>query len=122
MSLSDRRHVPRFPFPSLATLWVSSVDHRVKILNLSLQGARIKPEYQIDLAAGQECWLHVYLGSHRAFVALDSRVVHLGESAIGIQFNDLSETTEKALHCLVEASPGTPQLLDRDVPALLRMR
>ena len=120
MSLSERRHLPRFPFHSRGSLLIGALDRPVTIMDISLSGALLLIYPMPDFRICNECKLTVFYSGGTPFLNIDGRVAHLHDHLIGIEFANVSNATEKSLRHLVDLNLGMHQLLDRDIPALLR--
>jgi len=120
MSLLERRRSPRFPFHSLGHVIIGKDEHLGTVLDLSAKGALFATGGEVAPVVGEFCALSVAIGSWPDALAIGGTVVNQRGQMLGIEFRDVAGMARLGLEKIVEMNLGHPQLLDRDVPALLR--
>ncbi len=120
MSLSDRRRCPRFPFHSRGRLLLIDRELDGSLIDISLSGALFAIDLPGDLPSGVACRLaihHHHQSPARCFCGI---AVYRAGPLVGIEFRDIDGDAEEELRLMIEMNLASPQLLDRDLPALLR--
>lgn len=121
MPLSDRRRFPRFPFHSRAGLTVQGSMCRGTLLDISLGGALFAVGAEHADPLGQACELQLFQLDGNPLAAFQGIVAHRGgDTLFGIEFVAVGEREREALRQVIDLNLGTPTLLERGVPALLR--
>lgn len=119
MSLSDRRHQPRFPFHSRATIRRDGLEDVGMLLDISLSGGLFSGVLDKPARVGDQCTLGIFHGARPA-LALPGVVIHVHGHLIGVEFTVVDDGVFETLRNIIELNLGTPQLLSRDIAALLR--
>ena len=120
MFLLERRRTPRFPFHSLGWVHVGSEKHSGTVLDLSAKGALFAAQELTDELVGKTCELSIMIASPPEFLALRGVVVNQRGDLLGLEFLEVSEAARRGLMLIVEMNLGSPDLVERDIPALLR--
>ena len=122
MSLSDRRLHPRFPFHSRCQLSIDACELELggTLIDISLGGALFAADHHTEIPSGTQCRLTVNQKHRSSLIVVEGAVVKHSEQFLGIQFQQVSETTASDLRQLIEMNLGVPHLLERDVASLLR--
>ena len=121
MSYSERRHTPRFPLHSQVSLLLRGSWQQGDLIDISLGGALVTLDPQCDVVAqGKPCGLHVLHQNGNSIAKFHGLVVHCEENLLGIKFIGVGQKNLLALHDLLDLNLASVQLLDRDVPALLK--
>ncbi len=122
MPFTERRHFPRFPFHSRATLQFRGATCDGTLKDISLNGALFVPDSPREGSLLMPCRLHIHYLGENPVVPFNGIVVHSQEDRLlGIKFIGVSEKERLALMQLIELNLAEPTLLDRDVPALLKV-
>lgn len=113
----DRRHFWRAAFHS--PVQISNAQGMVEgeLIDLSLKGALVELDKPV-LHVGERCRIHLAL-SPEAAINMAAVVSHLEGCKVGLrsEHTDLDSITH--LRRLVELNAGDPDLLDRELSALL---
>ena len=115
----ERRHYARIAFHCPAQLVFSAGKLDVVVLDISIKGALIRLPANAALPDGALCQLHVELDAVGEQISMEARVTHLkdGNAGLRCQVIDLDSITH--LRRLVELNLGDPQLLERELSALV---
>ena len=115
----ERRHFVRVSFDAPALLTTSTDAFSVHVLDLSLKGALIRLPADAALSDGAICQLHLELAATSDQISMEARVTHVegGNAGLLCQVIDLDSVTH--LRRLVELNLGDPQLLERELSALV---
>lgn len=115
----ERRHYARIAFHCPAQLVFSAGKLDVVVLDISIKGALIRLPANAALPNGALCQLHVELDAVGEQISMEARVTHLkdGNAGLRCQVIDLDSITH--LRRLVELNLGDPQLLERELSALV---
>ena len=117
----DRRQHSRVAFQSPATLALAERPIDLVVLDLSLKGALVRLPPDAELALGEAGVLDIHLseelGADR--IGMACRVVHLEDGRAGLLCLSIDLDSITHLRRLVELNLGDPQLLERELSALL---
>lgn len=117
----ERRHHSRIAFHAPATL--SFVEHRteVVILDLSLKGALIRLPADALVEPGTCCILHVHLNETESSneIDMEARIAHVEGRYAGLLCLAIDLDSVTHLRRLVELNLGDPELLERELSALI---
>lgn len=115
----ERRHYARIAFHCPAQLVFSAGKLDVVVIDISIKGALIRLPANAALPNGALCQLHVELDAVGEQISMEARVTHLkdGNAGLRCQVIDLDSITH--LRRLVELNLGDPQLLERELSALV---
>jgi len=115
----ERRHYARIAFHCPAQLVFSAGRLDVVVLDISIKGALIRLPANAALPNGALCQLHVELDAVGEQISMEACVTHLkdGNAGLRCQVIDLDSITH--LRRLVELNLGDPQLLERELSALV---
>lgn len=116
---AERRHYARIAFHAPAQLVFAAGKLDVVVLDISIKGALIRLPENAALPDGALCQLHVELDAVGEQISMEARVTHLKDGNAGLlcQIIDLDSITH--LRRLVELNLGDPQLLERELSALV---
>jgi hypothetical protein len=117
---AERRWFPRFPFHTRAVLLCDGVQQEGILLDLALSGALFRGESAIYATPADFCHLDILHGAGRGVVRARVRVVHADGDMAGLQFRQLDFGVLQELNRIVEMNLGTPDILKRDLGALLK--
>ena len=115
----ERRHFIRVTFDAPAQLTTGDGCFSVHVLDLSLKGALVKLPLDATFPEGIACRLDVSLDDVSDHIQMEGRIAHLNNNRIGVlcQTIDLDSVTH--LRRLVELNLGDPELLSRELSALI---
>lgn len=120
MSLSDRRRYPRFPFHSRAQMQVDVREFKGTLMDISLSGALFAVDQPPGFSPGTECRLVIHHRRQHAAEGMRGTIVYCADHLIGIKFLEVDGAAENDLRLMIDMNLALPQLLKRDLPALLR--
>lgn len=118
MESNERRQYSRIAFHSPATLVVASGVLDCLVIDLSLKGALVEIPPGIALSLGQEATLRVHLNEIDKIV-MDATVAHSEELRVGLLCSKIDLDSVTHLRRLVELNLGQPDLLERELAALI---
>lgn len=90
------------------------------MLDVSFNGALFSADAPLNVDVGHQCELTGKSAEKVVFSARTARVSYVLGTLVGVEFLGCDESLMNALHRLVDMNLGTPQLLTRDIPALLK--
>jgi len=120
MHFSERRRSPRFPFHACGHLLFENMKCNGTVLDLSANGGLFIAGPETGNLLSKFCELRIAIGSSLESVAFQGVVVSQRGQLLGIEFIDPADASRMALELIIDMNLGVPQLLDRDVSALLR--
>ena len=119
----DRRHHSRITFHTAAHLVVGNRQIPAKVLDLSLKGALVQlPENDTSLEAEVDspCELNIDLDDAESNrICMKVRIAHAHRGRIGLLCQDIDLDSVTHLRRLVELNLGDPDLLERELSALI---
>jgi hypothetical protein len=101
---AERRKSPRFRFEGEAAWKNGMVEHRRRLLDLSIGGVGIAPSDE-PLPLGTRLAVTVVLESDLMLGPLDAEVVHHSESRVGLRFVNPSALLLQELQRLTDETP-----------------
>lgn len=115
----DRRHFWRAHFSSPVQLALHHVVVEAELHDISLKGALVvvPPDWPGKL--GDRCQLRLMLGPE-VTISMNVTVAHLDGRRVGLYCDSLDLDSVTHLRRLVELNAGDPDLLERELSALLR--
>ncbi|MFA6312176.1 MAG: PilZ domain-containing protein [Sterolibacterium sp.] len=114
----DNRSFWRAPFRAKARVVDVTGTWEGELLDISLKGALLDMSEDWPGVLGAKCQLRVDLGQGVA-ILMHATVAHLQGTKIGVRCDNLSLDSITHLRRLVELNSGDPELLERELPALL---
>ena len=117
----ERRHHSRIAFHSPATLVFPERSLEVVVLDISLKGALIRLPAESTIETGAICLLHVQLNETgiNDRISMETRVAHNEGHYAGLLCLTIDLDSVTHLRRLVELNLGDPELLDRELSALI---
>lgn len=115
----ERRHYLRIAFAAPASLLADAEDIPVRVLDLSFKGALIELPADVALRRGAASLLRIELDEEGNEIRIESTVVHLQGRQAGLVCHGLDIDSATHLRRLVELNLGRPDLLERELSALL---
>lgn len=119
----DRRHHSRITFHTAAHLVVGNRQIPARVLDLSLKGALVQlPENDTSLEAEADppCELNIDLDDAESDrICMKVRIAHAHQGRIGLLCQDIDLDSVTHLRRLVELNLGNPDLLERELSALI---
>ena len=115
----ERRHYARIAFHSPAQLVSAAGTLDVVVLDLSLKGALVRLPTGAAPQTGATCQLHVRLDEMNEQISMETRVTHVEDHHAGLLCRVIDLDSVTHLRRLVELNLGDPQLLERELSALV---
>lgn len=115
----ERRQYSRIAFHTPARLILDDGDIDVVVLDISLKGALIDLPAGKSVAPGASGTLHVILTEMEDRISMSVRVAHHIDSRAGLLCLALDLDSVTHLRRLVELNLGDPELLERELSALV---
>lgn len=114
----ERRQFWRAHFHSPVQVALQGQVVEADLYDISLKGALIKVPDQWRGKAGDSCQLRLKLGSD-ATISMNVTVTHVEGRRVGMRCEQIDLDSVTHLRRLVELNAGDPDLLDRELSALL---
>lgn len=119
----DRRHHSRITFHTAAHLVVGNREIPARVLDLSLKGALVQlPENAPGISAETDppCELNIDLDDAKSDrICMKVRIAHAHRGRIGLLCQNIDLDSVTHLRRLVELNLGDPDLLERELSALI---
>ncbi|MFZ4535609.1 PilZ domain-containing protein [Propionivibrio sp.] len=117
----DRRVHSRIAFHSPAELIFTNRNIEIIILDISLKGALVRLPADTLIEDGATCMLHVHLneGELSDQISMETRVAHVEGRNAGLLCLTIDLDSVTHLRRLVELNLGEPDLLERELSALV---
>ena len=119
--IDERRQHARIAFHTPASLVFTDHTVDVVIVDLSLKGALIRLPADTLIKRGAICMLHVHLNeadlNHQ--ISLEAKVAHVEGCYSGLLCLTIDLDSVTHLRRLVELNLGDPELLERELSALI---
>lgn len=115
----QRRHYSRIGFDSPARLLIGSESLALRVVDLSLHGALLELSAESLLPCGAAAELRVYLDQVGTEICMQTTVVHVEGRRAGLVGVSIDVDSVTHLRRLVELNLGSPDLLQREISALL---
>ena len=116
----ERRQYSRIAFHAPARLVFSDRALDIVVLDLSLKGALIRLPANSPVAENETGNLHVHLvGDPDERISMEIRVAHVEGRYAGLRCERIDLDSVTHLRRLVELNLGNPELLDRELSALV---
>ena len=117
----DRRQHSRIAFHSPARLVFPERSIDLVVLDLSLKGALVQLPDAEHIESGTHCVLHVQLNELETAdqISMEARVTHHTGQLAGLLCLNIDLDSVTHLRRLVELNLGNPDLLERELSALI---
>lgn len=117
----ERRNFSRIHFLSNAYLTTASGGRHIgEIRDLSLKGALVAMASGWQGRSGEGCKLEIPLNHSDAVVVMEGHLAHVGDNnTVGIRCESIDLDSISHLRRLVELNLGDPELLNRELSALV---
>lgn len=116
---NDRRHFWRAHFHSPVQIAMQGQVSDADLYDISLKGALVKVPDGWSGRRGDVCQLRLCLGSE-ATISMHATVAHVAGRRVGLHCDSIDLDSVTHLRRLVELNAGDPDLLDRELSALLQ--
>jgi hypothetical protein len=117
---ANRRRFSRILFQVEATLETPGGSIPVRIADLSLRGALVRPDPPAYVGVGTACSLRFALDDPEAVIRMEATVVHHEGEHFGLACREIDLDSMTHLRRLVELNLGDMPLLNRELNALTR--
>lgn len=119
--IDERRQHSRIAFHSRATLAFADHSLDVVVLDLSLKGALVRLPADVLVETNAICILHVHLNETEMNdqISMEARVAHCEGRYAGLLCMAIDIDSVTHLRRLVELNLGDPNLLERELTALI---
>jgi len=114
----DHRLFWRAPFHAAVHLTDATGTWEGELLDISLKGALLEMSADWPGVLGAKCKLRLDLGQ-KVVIIMQATVAHLEGTRMGLRCDNLGLDSITHLRRLVELNAGDPNLLERELPALL---
>lgn len=117
---ANRRQFSRIAFHAPGQLVSAGGSDDIAVVDLSLKGALLRrksPAQKVEV--GSSCTLRVRLGELDAVIRMQGTVAHIDGPYVGLACNNIDLDSATHLRRLVELNLGKPQLLERELAALV---
>lgn len=117
----DRRQYARIPFHGVASLQLRSAltGLRVKVMDLSLNGALLEVPEHVELFLGQTGTLNLQLGPAGNNICMVVELAYVRGQRVGCQCRNIDLESVTHLRRLVSMNLGDAALLQRELTALI---
>ena len=115
----QRRHFSRIRFRSGARLSIGGIERDCEVCDLSLKGALLKPAAGPDPVAGERCVLEIALDETGTAIRMTGEVAHAENGHVGLVCREIDLDSITHLRRLIELNLGDPDLLHRELGALV---
>ena len=120
MSVShEHRAFWRAPFQAVVRLVDAKGSWEAELLDICLKGALLNMSSGWSGELGAKCKLRLDLGQGVTII-MQASIAHLNGKRMGLRCDHLSLDSITHLRRLIELNAGDPQLLERELPALLQ--
>lgn len=116
---NDRRHFWRAHFHSLVQIVMHGQVSEAELFDISLKGALINVPAAWPGKSGDACQLRLRL-SGDATISMHATITHIAGRRVGLHCDNIDLDSVTHLRRLVELNAGDPELLERELSALLR--
>ncbi len=120
--LDERRNFSRVNFAVPAFVVSTTGLFDAQVLDLSLKGALISASTAQGLALGAQCQLHITLNEEGDRIVMDAEVAHLEGDHMGLLCRSIDIDSMTHLRRLVEFHLPEPNMLERELSALIDRR
>lgn len=117
--MTQRRHFTRIPFDAEAVLTQNDRRCITYALDLSLKGAMIQRPPDWPALVGSPLRLQITLLPDRIHIFMDAVIAHADEQRIGFQCCHMDVDSAAHLRRLVELNLADPELLNRELAAMI---
>lgn len=115
---SNRRQFWRAHFHSPVRLALNGQVSDADLYDISLKGALVKVVEGWPGCNGDHCQLRLVLGN-AAIIGMSATITHIAGRRVGFRCDNIDVDSVTHLRRLVELNAGDPDLLDRELSALL---
>ena len=117
-SSDDQRHFRRIPFDASVRIEAGGGQYQGELLDLSLKGALVRAESGHQVVAGEAATVHIRLNDELG-IDMKTTVAHVQDRRIGFRCDHIDVDSITHLARIVELNTGDPELLHRELSALI---
>ena len=117
--VNEKRRFSRIPFDAEVEVRAGESRWKSALVDVSLKGALVARPPGQEMASGERCALEIRLSDSDVAIDMDASVAHIDEAHIGFRCEHIGLDDMSRLRRLVELNLGDPELLDRELSALL---
>jgi c-di-GMP-binding flagellar brake protein YcgR len=115
----EHRRFHRVKFTAQGDLRHQGLTYRVRLENISLNGALVSSEECILIPEGDHCSLSIRLEAQDAQLEVQVQVVHSFFSMVGVRFHAVGKDTQFQLFQLLQEVTAEPTTLKEEWQGLL---
>lgn len=116
----ERRHFHRVGFEHNVTLTTDDSTYECELVDLSLRGALVEACSEKSARKGDQCKLVLPLDvTGETMIIMQGTIRHVEDGQIGIRCEEIDLDSIAHLRRLVEMNLGDPDILERDLEAML---
>jgi hypothetical protein len=117
---ANRRQFSRIAFHAPGQLVSAGGTDDIAVVDLSLKGALLRRKAPLrTVEVGSSCTLRVRLGELDAVIRMQGAVAHIDGPYLGLACSNIDLDSATHLRRLVELNLAKPQLLERELAALV---
>lgn len=118
--IEDRRQFHRIPLERNAILHSGAVLYNCAVADISLKGALLVPPASWHGAEGDKVSVDIQLDApSEATIHMQGRIAHLEDGQLGIECHQMDLDSATLLRRLVELNLADPDLLERELVAMI---
>lgn len=118
MSIPEHRRFARVIFNHTARLTIAGHEHACEVVDLSLKGALLRTASG-EFSPGENCRLDLVLDDGEHCVRMDGVIAHCTARLVGLACQSIDLESATLMRRLVELNLGDPDLLEREIHALV---
>ncbi len=99
----EKRVFSRITFPNQTTLVHKKKSYPVELKNISLQGATVETDNNVELTKGNSCVLRIVPKDTTSVLDLDAMTMYCENGSIGVQFSENNPQTVKELRLIISS-------------------
>jgi len=112
----NRRNFSRVKFNSVAYLKYQEKQQKVELIDISLKGALITAaENDLTIQKGDPCVFEFRLSDSEIVLSINSLVVYIHDSNLGLKFENIELESMIHLRRLVELNVGNPDQIQKEL-------
>ena len=117
---TNRRQFSRIHFQTEARLYLPAGESSVEVVDLSLNGALIRPEPDFYAKVGTRGTLKIRLDDMGTLISMEVALVHHQADLYGLSCREIDLDSVTHLRRLVALNTGDEALLERELAHLLK--
>ncbi len=119
MDTQEKRRFSRIPFDSKVIVTGDEREWQCQLLDISLKGALIQRPEDWPRAVGEPFTISIQLGDEKSIIYMQVTSAHEDKEHIGFRCDHIGLDSMSHLRRLVELNLGEPDLLHRELSALI---